>query len=252
MNDLLDQLKGRIIYSKIDLDEKNKKPSSRSWNLLKKESCMPRFPNVNFEIPKKQLFSGCKQKLCSAPILALPEGSEDFIAYCDASKKGLGAVLMQREKVISYASRQLKIHEKNYTTHDFDLVAWCSLSRYGDFTYMELSVRCSPDHSVCTIHSRSKRADHDGNDDEAIREQKVGTTCGWNLCLNGQELVIIVMGDLRTGIIHESHNQGRTSKAIRIVGTTQDTRMDVDNITMDFVTKLPMTSQGYGQQFGDR
>ncbi|GJR02708.1 putative reverse transcriptase domain-containing protein [Tanacetum coccineum] len=46
------------------------------------------------------------QKLCSAPILALPEGSEDFIAYCDASKKGLGAVLMQREKVISYASRQ--------------------------------------------------------------------------------------------------------------------------------------------------
>ncbi|GJS10695.1 putative reverse transcriptase domain-containing protein [Tanacetum coccineum] len=57
----------------------------------------------------------------SAPILALPEGSEDFIAYCDASKKGLGAVLMQREKVISYASRQLKIHEKNYTTHDLEL-----------------------------------------------------------------------------------------------------------------------------------
>ncbi|GKA69901.1 putative reverse transcriptase domain-containing protein [Tanacetum coccineum] len=57
----------------------------------------------------------------SAPILALPEGSEDFIAYCDASKKGLGTVLMQREKVISYASRQLKIHEKNYTTHDLEL-----------------------------------------------------------------------------------------------------------------------------------
>ncbi|GJR29282.1 putative reverse transcriptase domain-containing protein [Tanacetum coccineum] len=58
-----------------------------------------------------------------APILALPEGSEDFIAYCDASKKGLGAVLKQREKVISYASRQLKIHEKNYTTHDLELGA---------------------------------------------------------------------------------------------------------------------------------
>ncbi|GKE43481.1 putative reverse transcriptase domain-containing protein, partial [Tanacetum coccineum] len=58
-----------------------------------------------------------------APILALPEGSEDFIAYCDASKKGLGAVLMQREKVISYASRQLKIHEKNYTTYDLELGA---------------------------------------------------------------------------------------------------------------------------------
>nr|GFB38374.1 putative reverse transcriptase domain-containing protein [Tanacetum cinerariifolium] len=54
---------------------------------------------------------------------ALPEGSEDFIIYCDALNKGLGAVLMQREKVISYASRQLKIHEKNYTTHDLELEA---------------------------------------------------------------------------------------------------------------------------------
>ncbi|GKE59269.1 putative reverse transcriptase domain-containing protein, partial [Tanacetum coccineum] len=61
--------------------------------------------------------------LASAPILALPEGSEDFIAYCDASKKGLGAMLMQREKVIAYASPQLKIHEKNYTTHDLELGA---------------------------------------------------------------------------------------------------------------------------------
>nr|GFB45089.1 putative reverse transcriptase domain-containing protein [Tanacetum cinerariifolium] len=51
------------------------------------------------------------------------EGSEDFIVYCDASNKGLSAVLMQREKVISYASRQLKIHEKKYTTHDLELEA---------------------------------------------------------------------------------------------------------------------------------
>ncbi|GJS55162.1 putative reverse transcriptase domain-containing protein [Tanacetum coccineum] len=74
-------------------------------------------------------FQLLKQKLCSAPILALPEGSEDFIAYCDASKKGLGTVLMQREKVISYASRQLKIHEKNYTTHDLELEQYCRLLR---------------------------------------------------------------------------------------------------------------------------
>ncbi|GJS08427.1 putative reverse transcriptase domain-containing protein [Tanacetum coccineum] len=80
---------------------------------------------VKFEWGDKQeaAFQLLKQKLCSAPILALPEGSEDFITYCDASKKGLGAVLMQREKVISYASRQLKIHEKNYTTHDLELGA---------------------------------------------------------------------------------------------------------------------------------
>ncbi|GJY52929.1 putative reverse transcriptase domain-containing protein [Tanacetum coccineum] len=80
---------------------------------------------VQFDSDDKQeaAFQLLKQKLYSAPILALPEGSEDFIAYCDASKKGLGAVLMQREKVISYASRQLKIHEKNYTTHDLELGA---------------------------------------------------------------------------------------------------------------------------------
>ncbi|GKE34734.1 putative reverse transcriptase domain-containing protein [Tanacetum coccineum] len=59
----------------------------------------------------------------SAPILALPQGAENFIVYCDASHKGLGAVLMQNEKVIAYASRQLKIHEKNYTTHDLELGA---------------------------------------------------------------------------------------------------------------------------------
>nr|GFA79596.1 putative reverse transcriptase domain-containing protein [Tanacetum cinerariifolium] len=80
---------------------------------------------VKFEWGDKQeaAFQLLNQKLCSDPILALPEGSEDFIVYCNASNKGLGAVLMQREKVISYASRQLKIHEKNYMTHDLELGA---------------------------------------------------------------------------------------------------------------------------------
>ncbi|GKE08549.1 putative reverse transcriptase domain-containing protein [Tanacetum coccineum] len=61
--------------------------------------------------------------MCSVPILAIPQGAENFIVYCDASHKGLGAVLMQNEKVIAYASWQLKIHEKNYTTHDLELGA---------------------------------------------------------------------------------------------------------------------------------
>ncbi|GJU89166.1 putative reverse transcriptase domain-containing protein, partial [Tanacetum coccineum] len=80
---------------------------------------------VAFEWGNKQeaAFQTLKTKLCSAPILALPQGAENFIVYCDASHKGLGAVLMQNEKVIAYASRQLKIHEKNYTTHDLELGA---------------------------------------------------------------------------------------------------------------------------------
>ncbi|GKB14575.1 putative reverse transcriptase domain-containing protein, partial [Tanacetum coccineum] len=64
-----------------------------------------------------------KDMLCDAPILALPEGTYDFVVYCDASNQAFGCVLMQRDKVIAYASRQLKIHEKNYTTHDLELGA---------------------------------------------------------------------------------------------------------------------------------
>ncbi|GJU78772.1 putative reverse transcriptase domain-containing protein [Tanacetum coccineum] len=67
---------------------------------------------------EEEAFQTLKQKFCSSPILALPEGTENFGVYCDASLKGYGAVLMQREKVIAYASRQLKTHKENYTTHD--------------------------------------------------------------------------------------------------------------------------------------
>ncbi|GJR69247.1 putative reverse transcriptase domain-containing protein [Tanacetum coccineum] len=68
-------------------------------------------------------FSKVARPMTNALILALPEGSENFVVYYDASYKGLGAVLMQREKVIAYASRQLKVHKKNYTTHDLELGA---------------------------------------------------------------------------------------------------------------------------------
>ncbi|GKA63292.1 putative reverse transcriptase domain-containing protein, partial [Tanacetum coccineum] len=70
---------------------------------------------------EENAFQLIKQKLCSTPILALPEGSKDFVVYYDASHKGLGVVLIHREKMIAYASRQLKVHEKYYTTHDLEL-----------------------------------------------------------------------------------------------------------------------------------
>nr|GEY26628.1 putative reverse transcriptase domain-containing protein [Tanacetum cinerariifolium] len=74
-------------------------------------------------VKTKRRFQLLNQKLCEASILALPEGNDDFVVYCDASHQGLGAVLMQREKVIAYASRQLKPHEENYTAHDLKLGA---------------------------------------------------------------------------------------------------------------------------------
>ena len=68
-------------------------------------------------------FQDLKNKLISTPVLVLPEGTEGYTVYCDASRIGLGCVLMQHGKVIAYASRQLQPHEKNYPTHDLVLAA---------------------------------------------------------------------------------------------------------------------------------
>nr|GEV92002.1 putative reverse transcriptase domain-containing protein [Tanacetum cinerariifolium] len=127
IDDLFDQLQRSSVYSKINL-------RSGYHQLRVREEDIPKtafrtryghyeFQNVKFNWGEKEeaTFQLIKQKLCGAPILALPKGSENFIVYYDASHKGLGAVLMKNEKVIAYASRQLKIHEKNYTTHDLEL-----------------------------------------------------------------------------------------------------------------------------------
>ncbi|GKB58241.1 retrotransposon protein, putative, ty3-gypsy subclass, partial [Tanacetum coccineum] len=99
-----------LIYSK---DKKEHEEHLKAiLELLKKEKLYAKFSKCKSWIPKK---------LCSVPILALLEGSEDFVVYYDASHKGLGVVLMQREKVIAYASRQLKVLKKNYTTNDLEL-----------------------------------------------------------------------------------------------------------------------------------
>ncbi|KAL0536821.1 hypothetical protein IC582_025783 [Cucumis melo] len=68
-------------------------------------------------------FQNLKQKLVTALVLIVPDGSGSFVIYSDASKKGLGCVLMQQGKVVAYASRQLKSHEQNYPTHDLELAA---------------------------------------------------------------------------------------------------------------------------------
>ena len=67
---------------------------------------------------QEEAFQLLKDKLTKAPVLALPEGTEDFVVFSDASCVGMGCVLMQRGKVIAYASRQLKANELNYPTHE--------------------------------------------------------------------------------------------------------------------------------------
>ncbi|GKB95581.1 putative reverse transcriptase domain-containing protein [Tanacetum coccineum] len=96
--------------------------------LLKEEKLYAKFSKCEFwlrEVGKgeeqEREFQTLKDKLCNAPVLALPYGLENFVVYCHTSSLGLGCVLMQIGKVIAYVSRQLKIHEKNYTTHDLEL-----------------------------------------------------------------------------------------------------------------------------------
>ncbi|GJX08516.1 putative reverse transcriptase domain-containing protein [Tanacetum coccineum] len=125
------QFLGHVIDSKgvhvasrqIEANQELATPKITTENLLTQK-------NKKYEWGKdeEEAFQLLKQKLCCAPILALPEGSEDFFVYCDASLKGFGAVLMQREKVIAYASWQLRAHEENYTTHDLELgvVVFCT------------------------------------------------------------------------------------------------------------------------------
>ncbi|KAJ0914366.1 putative nucleotidyltransferase, Ribonuclease H [Helianthus annuus] len=114
-------------------------------------------------IKQDEAFQTLKDKLCNAPILALPEGTDDFVVYCDASRQGLGCVLMQRQKVIAYASRQLKVHEKNYTTHDLELGAVVfALKIWRHYLYG----------TKCTIFTDHKSLQHIFNQKELNMRQR--------------------------------------------------------------------------------
>ncbi|GJV22413.1 putative reverse transcriptase domain-containing protein [Tanacetum coccineum] len=175
---------------------------------------------VKFEWGDKQetAFQLLKQKLCSAPILALPEGSEDFIVYYDVSIKGLGAVLMKREKVIDYASRQLKIHEKNYTTHDLELgVVMFSLKLWRHYLYGTKS----------TVFTDHKSLQHILNQKELNMRQR-----RWK----EREPPLRVRALVMT-IEHQ--------RPSRLLVQPDIPQWKWENITMDFVMKLPKSSQGY-------
>nr|GEY16953.1 putative reverse transcriptase domain-containing protein [Tanacetum cinerariifolium] len=151
--------------------------------LLKEEKLYAKFSKCEFWIPKK---------LCSAPHLALPKGSKDFVVYCDASHKGLGAVLMQREKVIAYASRQLKLHERNYTTHDLELEALSRKERDVPLRVRALVMTISLDLPKQILAAQIKALKPDNLDKEDVGEVGESQPTGPELIQETMEKIVLI------------------------------------------------------------
>ncbi|GJT52230.1 putative reverse transcriptase domain-containing protein [Tanacetum coccineum] len=186
-------------------------------------------------------FQLLKQKLCSAPILALPEGSENFVVYCDASHKGLGAVLMQREKVIAYASRQLKcvvftdhkslqhiLDQKELNMRqrrwlellsDYDCeiryhpgkanVVADALSRKERSKPLRvralvMTIGLNLPKQILSAQSEARKEENFINEDLRGMINKLEPRADGTLCLNNRSW-IPCLGDLRALIMHESH-----------------------------------------------
>ncbi|GJZ83034.1 putative reverse transcriptase domain-containing protein [Tanacetum coccineum] len=196
--------------------------------------------SVKFDWGEKEeaVFQLLKQKLCSAPILALPKGSENFVVYCDASHKGLGLILMQKENVIAYASRQLKVHEKNYTTHDLELEraedeTTTMVRVVSDYDYeiryhpgkenvmadalsqkerskplrvraLVMTIGLNLPKQILSAQSKARKEENFINEDLHGMINQLEPRTDRTLCLNNQSW-ILCFGDLRALIMHESH-----------------------------------------------
>ncbi|GJY35236.1 putative reverse transcriptase domain-containing protein [Tanacetum coccineum] len=278
IDDLFDQLQGSRVYSKIDL-------RSGYHQLRVREEDIPKttfrtrygyyeFQVIPFELTNApalfmDLMNQSKEEHAEHLNLILEvwildvEGSEDFMVYCDASRKGLGTVLMQREKVIVYASRQLRIHEKNYTTHDLELGAVVfAFKMWRHYLWLELlsdydcEIRYHPGKANVVADTLSRkewikplREENFRTEDLCGMIKKLEPRADGTLCLRNRSW-IPCFSDLREMIMHKSH---KSKYSVHPVSDKmyQDLKklywwpnMKWENITMDFITKFPKTSSG--------
>ncbi|GJR07769.1 putative reverse transcriptase domain-containing protein [Tanacetum coccineum] len=262
-----------LIYSKNK--QEHEEHLKLILELLKKEELYAKFSKCN----KFQLL---KQKLYSAPILALPEGSEDFIVYCDTSIKGLGAVLMQREKrhylyetkctvFTDHKSLQHILNQKELNMRqrrwlellsDYD----CEI-RYHPGKANVVADALSRKEREPPLRTEARKPENIKNEDvggmllenskdpEKFRTEKLEPRADGTLCFNGRSW-LPCYGDLRTVIMHESHKSkysihpgsDKMYQDMKKLYWWPNMKADIatyDNIIMDFVTKLPKSSQGY-------
>ncbi|GKB62335.1 putative reverse transcriptase domain-containing protein, partial [Tanacetum coccineum] len=205
---------------------------------------------------QEEAFQTLKDNLCNAPILSLPNGVEDFIVYCDASNQGLGCVLMQRGKVIAYASRHLKIHEKNYTMHDLELGAvMFALKTWRHYLYGTKSVIYTDHKSLQHIfkqkelNMRQRRwielfSDYECEICYHLRKANVVADA-----LSEVSKVENITAEMLRGmdqLIERKEDEGEAEHQ-RPSGLLQQHEMPKwkwDKITMDFSTKLPRRRVG--------
>ncbi|GJV61559.1 putative reverse transcriptase domain-containing protein [Tanacetum coccineum] len=218
-----------LIYSKTK--EEHDAHLRLILELLKKEELYAKFSKFDFWLSKiakpmtkltqksvkfnwgekeETAFLTWNQKLCSAPILALPEGSENFVVYCDASDKGLSTVLIQKEKVIAYASRQLKIYEKNNTTHDLKAnVVADALSRKSKpkplrVRTLFMTIGLNLPVQILNAQVEARKEENYGTEDLCGMIKNLEPRADGTLCLKNRS-TILCFGDLRALIMYESH-----------------------------------------------
>nr|GEV15576.1 hypothetical protein [Tanacetum cinerariifolium] len=252
----LDSVKflGHVINSQGVHVDPAKVEAIKSWTDLKSLTELTQ-KNKTYEWgeEEEESFQLLKDKLCSAPILVLPEGSEDFVVYCDASLKGYEAVLRQREKVIAYASQQLRTHEENYMTHDLELgkanVVADALSRKEKEKPLRVRSLVLTDHKdlIQQILKAQVESLKEGNvqkEDLGRMQKQIFEICSKGIRYHDKRIWLPLYRGLRDLIIQCLTCAKVKAEHLKPSGLLQQLEIPKwkwENVIMDFVTGLPRT-----------